>query len=239
MTEFRQAVSYGIDYQAIIDKVFDGVGEVPSRGYCSPALMGFDQNLGRLEHNPKKAEEILSRMGFIDSDRDGLRESEDGKKMKIPLTPYPEVYVNQAAHLMASQLRLLGLDAYVETLDRDSLNQKLWLDRDYCIAVGYSTPFGCMGADTAAIYYADMPGMYGTCSDSELIRMVEMAICSKNLAELDSARMKIQAYVARELPMIALVWRDASYPIRSEGWKGWTNMMSYGPVNYWSWFSIR
>ena len=38
-----------------------------------------------------------------------------------------------------------------------------------------------------------------------------------NLAELDSARMKIQAYVARELPMIALAWRDASYPIRSEG----------------------
>jgi len=181
MTEFRQAVSYAIDYQAIIDKVLDGVGEVPSRGYCSPALMGFDQNLGRLEHNPKKAEEILSRTGFVDSDRDGLRESEDGKKMKIPLTPYPEVYVNQAAHLMASQLRLLGLDAYVETLDRDSSNQKLWLDRDYCLAIGYSTPFGCMGAETAAIYYADMPGMYGTCSDSELTRMVEMAICSKDL----------------------------------------------------------
>ena len=84
-----------------------------------------------------------------------------------------------------------------------------------------------------------MPGMYGTCNDSELAALVQGAIKSKDLEELRDWRSKIQEYVSQELPAIALIWGDAIYPVRTDRWEGWTPMYGYGPVNYWSWFSLK
>ena len=112
-------------------------------------------------------------------------------------------------------------------------------DRDYCIFISKSTPYGNLVSDSAASYYVDIPGMYGTSTDQKIIDLVEKAMYSRDQEELLQTRSAIQEYVAENLPMIALIWGDAIYPVRTDRWEGWTPMYGYGPVNYWSWFSLK
>jgi len=238
-TAFRQAVSYAIDYQALKEMIAAGYGEIPGIGYSSPALPGFDSDLPKLEYNATKAKDLLNQSGFIDRDGDGLREAPGGGKLRMPITPDTKPQYVRAAEVISQNLQDVGLDVYVESLSSDAFKKKLWTDRDYFMAVRYSTPYANLAGDTAAEYYVDLPGMFGTSTDPKILEIVNEAMRSKDMDELSQNRRAIQQYVAREQPIIALIWGDAIYPVRTDRWEGWTPMYGYGPVNYWSWFSLR
>jgi peptide/nickel transport system substrate-binding protein len=240
LTEFRQAVSYAIDYQALVDMIVAGYGEVPRKGYYPPTVQGYNSDLPDLKYDPDKAKEILDGLGFLDQDEDGFRESPDGQRLCIPITPRTaQPSMVRAAEVISSQLQKVGLDTYVEVLSKEAESKKTFQDRDYYISIGYCTPFGNIIAEGAANYFTDMPGMYGTCNDSELISLVKGAIQSKDIHELKTCRNLIQEYISRELPAIALVWGNAVYPYRNDHWDGWSSMYGYGPVNYWTWFNLE
>lgn len=125
------------------------------------------------------------------------------------------------------------------SLGSDAFKKKLWTDRDYLMAIGYSTPYANLAGDTAAEYYVDLPGLFGTSTAPNILEIVNEAIRSRGMEELSQNRRAIQQYVAEEQPIIALIWGDAIYPVRTDRWKVWTPMYGYGPVNYWSWFSLK
>jgi len=239
VTEFRQAISYAIDYEEVIDMIVAGYGEVPGKGFNSPALPGYDADLPELEYDPDKANELLDASGFIDKDGDGLREMPDGSKLQIPLTPSPNPKFIRTAEVISRQLRDVGLDVNVQSLSSDEFRRVFYTDKDFTMIITQSSPFTNLGADSAASIFVDLPGMYGTCKDPEIIELVENAIHSKDVDELTNNRKLIQAYIAREQPMIALVWGDAIYPVGTDRWEGWTPMYGYGPATYWSWFSLE
>jgi len=241
VTEFRQAISYAVDCESLVKMIADGYGEVPGRGYTPPTLSFYNPDLPKMEYDPKKAQEILNASGFIDIDGDGLREAPNGSKLRIPLTPYR--WLNEssrAAEAIARQLGDVGLDAYVENLSPDAASKKVNDDRDYYIMVGHSTPYGnLMAAGGFADYFMDLPGMGGTCKDDEFINVVEKTMYAKDTEEANRWKKELQALVAREQPIIPLIWGEAIYPVRTDRWEGWTEMDGFGPGNYWSWFSLR
>lgn len=125
------------------------------------------------------------------------------------------------------------------SLGSDAFKKKLWTDRDYLMAIGYSTPYANLAGDTAAEYYVGLPGLFGTSTVPNILEIVNEAIRSRGMEELSQNRRAIQQYVAEEQPIIALIWGDAIYPVRTDRWKVWTPMYGYGPANYWSWFSLK
>jgi ABC-type transport system substrate-binding protein len=125
------------------------------------------------------------------------------------------------------------------SLGSDAFKKKLWTDRDYLMAIGYSTPYANLAGDTAAEYYVNLSGLFSTSTAPNILEIVNEAIRSRGMEELSQNRRAIQQYVAEEQPMIALIWGDAIYPVRTDRWEGWTPMYGYGPVNYWSWFSLK
>ena len=238
--EFREAISYAINYKTLIEMIAAGYGEVPSQGYTPPTAPFYNPNLPKLKYDPEKAKKILDRAGFIDRDGDGFREAPDGSKLRIPIYPYvKQEYTIRAAEIIESQLRKIGLDVYVEVLSKEVIGKKVWIDRDYYMVVGYATPFGVLAAPAGAAYYADMPGFYGTCNDSELINLVKITLHAKSLEEMREYAYKVQEYVAREKPIIALIHGYAIYPYRIDKWGGWVLMDGYGPCNYWTWFKLK
>lgn len=240
ITEFRQAVSYAIDYKALVDMIAAGYGEVPGKGYSVPQLPGYNPNLPKLEYNTTKAEDILNSSGFIDKDGDGYREAPNGTKLHIPIdVASSKPSQVRAAEIIDRELHQIGLDTYVETLSQDAASRKVWTDKNYYMFVGLSTPYGNLWANSGVSYYVDMPGMYGTSKDPELIDLTNKVVYSKNIDELKAARSAVQDYVAKKQPIIPLIWGDAIYPVRTDRWEGWTLMNGYGPVNYWSWFSLK
>jgi peptide/nickel transport system substrate-binding protein len=79
----RQALLYGLDRQALIDRLLHGQGVVAN----SPILPGTwanDPNVSTFKFDPAKARQLLDEAGWKDVDSDGVREK-DGKKLSFIL----------------------------------------------------------------------------------------------------------------------------------------------------------
>ncbi len=60
----RQALNYAVDKEAIIETIFQGVGE-PSSAPLVPAVFGYTQ-VGPYDYDPEKAMELLEEAGYAD-----------------------------------------------------------------------------------------------------------------------------------------------------------------------------
>jgi len=67
----RQALSYVIDKQEIIDGVLFGLGRV-STGPYKPDTFWYNPNVRRYSYNPDKAKKLLDEAGWKDTDGDGI-----------------------------------------------------------------------------------------------------------------------------------------------------------------------
>jgi peptide/nickel transport system substrate-binding protein len=239
MPEFREAISYAIDYQGLADTVTAGYGHIPGQGYLPTTVPGYDPSIPSCEYNLTKAKEILDAAGFVDTDGDGLREGPDGKKLRIPITPYLRPLHIRCAEVLADQLKETGLDIYVESLSAEEFKNRATVNRDYTMLIGLSTPYVNMAAPSGIFYYVDMPGRIGTCTDPDLVDLTERILFATDIEGMKSARSELQRYVARERPIIPLIWADPLYPYRTDKWAGWVPMNGYGPCNYWSWMALE
>ncbi|MCW3130429.1 MAG: ABC transporter substrate-binding protein [Methanophagales archaeon] len=238
--EFREAVSYAIDYQALLEMIAAGYGEVPGRGQTPPVMLGFNPNLPKLEYNPDKAKEILDNAGFIDRDGDGLREDQHGDKLRIPIHTENRPDRVRCAEHVNYRLREVGLDTYVEALERKMASDKIYKQRDYYMFIHGESPYGVFAfAPGSYSTFTDAPGLYGTCKDPELLDLAEKITHSKDTEELKSWISKLQEFIAEELPAIALMWSDEIAPYRTDRWEGWVPMVGYGVCNLETWFNLK
>jgi peptide/nickel transport system substrate-binding protein len=61
--EARQAANYGIDRQAIIERLMGGLGKVVPT-VVNPMAFGYDQSIEPYGYDPKKAKELLKQAGY-------------------------------------------------------------------------------------------------------------------------------------------------------------------------------
>ena len=240
--KFREAISYAIDYQQLVNMIMAGYGEVPSRGYVPPTALGYDPDIPKLKHDITKANEILDTLGFIDTDGDGIRNLPDGRELSFFITP-PMWRPNniRATEVICYQLKKIGIDAYMdeEVLgSEDRCDQRIFVDRDYYLCIYYSTSFA-ITFDVGGVNCANMTGADGTCSDPEFIELVENARYAKTLEEREEAVRELQQYYKEELPMIALVWGKVLYPYRTDRFTGWLIQDGFGNMNLWTWFRLK
>ncbi len=73
----RQALSYAIDKQEIIDGVLFGLGRICTGPY-KPATFWYNPNVRRYPHDPEKAKKLLEEAGWKDTDGDGILDK-DGR----------------------------------------------------------------------------------------------------------------------------------------------------------------
>jgi len=240
--KFREAVSYAVDYQEIVDMISAGYGEVPGRGYVPPTAIGYNPDIPKLEHNLTRANQILDDLGFLDTNNDGVRNLPDGSELSFFVTPPVWKQDNvRATEVICNQLLDAGMDAYVDKevlSNEDKCDQRIFKDGDYYICIYYSTPYSIL-YDGGGVNCANMTGSDGTCGDPELIRLVEEVRYSKTLEERSDAVEALQQYYSEELPMIALDWAKVLYPYRTDRFGNWTIQDGYGNMNFNTWFSLK
>jgi peptide/nickel transport system substrate-binding protein len=61
----RQAMSYAVDYQAIIDNIFNGTAERVA-GFVVPGNLGYDPSIKPYPYDPEKARQLLEEAGYPD-----------------------------------------------------------------------------------------------------------------------------------------------------------------------------
>ena len=114
---FRKAVAYAIDKQEIIDIVFLGYG-TPADTLIYSEFPGHNPNLPQYEYNPKKAEEILDKYGYVDKDGDGIREAPDGTPLKFKLGVAESwTWTLKQMQVVAQQLERVGIKVEIVAID--------------------------------------------------------------------------------------------------------------------------
>ena len=114
-TEFRRAVSYAIDREAIIEKAFDGLG-YRQWASISPAAGDFhNPEVRKYPHDADVARSILNSLGWRDEDGDGVREDEHGNPIEFLMVTNRENTVRaEVLALIHDDLEAIGIEADFE-----------------------------------------------------------------------------------------------------------------------------
>ncbi len=112
----RRAISYAIDREGIVKGVLMGQG-VPAFGPYKPGSWAYHDKLKPVSQNVAKAKELLTELGFVDQDGDGILEK-DGQDLSFTiLTNQGNEQRILTAIVIQSQLKDIGIDVQIRTVE--------------------------------------------------------------------------------------------------------------------------
>ncbi len=119
--QVRQAISYALDRQAIIDGASAGLG-TPIGSHQSPASKAYVDLTGAYPHDVARAKELLKEAGL-----------ENGFKTTIKLPP--PSYARLGGEIIASQLREVGIDAEIIPVEWAQWLDQVFTRKDYDLTI--------------------------------------------------------------------------------------------------------
>ncbi|MFT3735403.1 MAG: ABC transporter substrate-binding protein [Rhodocyclaceae bacterium] len=134
--DFRIALSLGTDRKEINDLVYVGQAQ-PWQVAPVKESKWYNEKFGTqyLQHDPKKANEILDRLGLTKRDAEGYRLLPDGKRVAIDTIVAIQLAQQiDALELMRKQWRAIGVDLVIQSAERSlTFDRALANDYDACV----------------------------------------------------------------------------------------------------------
>ena len=208
--EVRQAISYAIDRQEIVDKAYEGAGMAGTAGFVHPESPWYNSDVPVYDKDVEKARSLLAEAGAVDSDGDGVLEF-GGEPMSY------ELLISDAdgamAELLKAYLQEVGIELIIKTSD-DSTVKSLIQEGNFTLAANGHGTFGgdpkYMGAlatDTSSAAKVTTQG--GTRWQSSEFD----EIFAQSLQELDQTKREelvdqLQVIVADELPTLSIYFKS-------------------------------
>ena len=124
--EFRQAVSYAIDRDAMVQTVFRGLG-VPLWSPVSTANTAFyDPNVKKYPHNPAMAKQLLAGLGMTDKSGTGMLVDSAGHPVEFTLFAASGNNISAAiCTLIQDNLKQVGIKVDVTPMQFNALVTKI------------------------------------------------------------------------------------------------------------------
>ena len=109
-TKVRQAISYALDRETLVETLWGGLGEKPRDSVAPPAAFGYI-NLGVIQQDQEKAKQLLAEAGYP-----------DGFDMTVMCT---DVYNRgvEAGEIVKAQLAEVGINVTLEVVDSSKFNE--------------------------------------------------------------------------------------------------------------------
>lgn len=128
--EFRQAVAWGVDRQAIADTVYLGAA-VPVSGPVTPGnRTWYAPDLPPFTYDPARAREHLASLGLSDRDGDGVLDDGRGEPVRFSILTQAGHNRERVAAMIQEHLRQIGIAVDVVTMDQRGLFAR-WTAGDY------------------------------------------------------------------------------------------------------------
>ncbi|MCL4533834.1 MAG: ABC transporter substrate-binding protein [Bacteroidetes bacterium] len=102
--KLRQAVSYGLDRQAIANVMGLGIGK-PLYSWFSSANIGYNPSLSKYDYQPDKSKQLLKDAGYPNG-------------LEVTLTQIDRPEDRQLGEIMQSMLKNIGVEVKVDVLER-------------------------------------------------------------------------------------------------------------------------
>lgn len=130
----REALLMGTNKKEYADTLLHGTF-IPGKAPVPPSLdYGFDQLQDKYTYNPEKAKEVLAKVGWKDTDGDGILDK-DGKPLRAVFTIYNSrqelpIY----AEAVQADMKKLGMDIRIKVVDYNVLD-KIGINGDYDLLI--------------------------------------------------------------------------------------------------------
>jgi peptide/nickel transport system substrate-binding protein len=233
--EMRQAISYAMDKNELIEKVARGAAIPGSAGILPPDHVMYNPKAKQYELNLKKAEELLVQMGYDSLDEKGIRKNKDGSSLSFNLLVGDEV---RLAEVLKEQLAKAGIGLKVQSIDSKSRDARV-LKNEYQLAV---TGHGGWGGDPDYLSERFTSVSKGASSPSaaalrgynnvELNTLLE----KQNLAMDEQKRKKlvfdIQNILAEDVPEIPIYYTTGYSVYKPAKYDGWMFMFDHHELSH-------
>jgi peptide/nickel transport system substrate-binding protein len=118
--KIREAIAYGIDRKALIERIAYGYG-LECTGPFYPGSLVFNPDVLPYEYNPKKSLELLQEAGWKDEDNDGILEKE-GKELELKVLVDTRSQIYQRIIMnIRQQLQEIGIKTKVQLYDNEEM----------------------------------------------------------------------------------------------------------------------
>ncbi len=197
--KIRQAVSYAIDRQGIVDAALSGVGGVPA-GTIYPEGKGWAADLPAT-YDPAKAEALLGDAGAI---KEGGSWMLDGEPLEIDIVTYSSrAALPPTAELTQAFLAAIGVKANITVGEWGASNDAITAgDADLFLQAWVTTPQGDPGAVLETLLKSDGGSNSGKFANERLDALLEKGRLTFDHGKRKAIYDEIQEIVASEAALI-------------------------------------
>ena len=225
----RQALSTAVDRNQLVQLALAGHGQ-PGSVLLPPALGDWQLQIPpdrQMNAKPDQANQMLDQAGYVDTNRDGVRESKDGTPLEFRLIAIESTTVDvRAAELFRDAAQAVGIKLDLQTMDENTLGNTVYntKDPDWDIFV--------WGWDSGV---ADPDYMLGIVLCSQIGGNNDVFYCDKKYDQLyaeqattidEAQRMLIvdqmQQMFYDSAAYIVMWYQDKLQAYRTDTWTGWT-----------------
>lgn len=223
-TKFRQAISYAIDRDAIVNSALAGRGK-PNYNYVSAASTNWcNPNIKTYPYDPSKAKALLAEIGIKDRG-DGTLVDSEGHPIEFVMNTNAGNDRRQKTGVLVQQdLKKIGIQMTFQPLDFNTLVDRLDVSKNYeCILLGWAggpgdPTYGMNIMKSSGFSHAWYPLQKQPATDWET-RIDELM--NAQLKTLDHAERKkdfdeVQAILAEQMPQIPTVSQEAYSAARAD-----------------------
>jgi len=216
----RQAISYAINKQELIDIVLIGLGQIATGPY-KPGTWAYNKRVRSYPYNPSKARELLAQAGWEDHDSDGIIDRNGTPFQFTILTNIGNAQRAKCAEIIQYRLNQIGINVKIRILEWASfINQFINQRRFEAVILGWTIP---QDPDLYDIWHSGKtkPEELNFISyrNTEVDTLLEKARHTFDINERKKCYFRIQEILAEEQPYTFLFVPDA-LPIISSRFHG-------------------
>jgi peptide/nickel transport system substrate-binding protein len=209
----RQAISYAMDRQGIINAVELGYGKIADSVY-NPVVTAYEP-MTPYDYNPEKAKELLAEVGWVPGS-DGVLVAQNvegvapGTRFSIEITSYG--FLAQMPPLVQSYLKDVGIESVIRQVDFATWwEENLGKDpKPYDIAVAGGGFFGSdAGSYTTFFAGGSYENTRGGYYNEEVQALFDQAKATQDRAAADNLYRQAGEILWVDLPFIPLYWPQA------------------------------
>lgn len=230
----RQAVSYALDRDLLIDAVLQGYGS-PGTGPIIPALAPYyTDDVRTYPYDPERARTMLEDAGWVDRDGDGVREK-DGRPLSFELSVIQgNATVERASAIIQQNLRDIGMDARMRAYEFSAFITEV---RDAREGPNMSNAFFVWMTpvpepDGIYAYFHSSNAITGSnftvYENEEVDRLLEIGRTATDQGDRVAAYHEIQRIMAEDLPRIFIAFPEELYAVRDR-------VQGFYVTDPWSW----
>ncbi|MFP4021435.1 MAG: ABC transporter substrate-binding protein [Halanaerobium sp.] len=234
--DFRKAMSYMVNQETIVDRVYGGLVEAANpTGLFGEGWQAYlDEDVvdeHGFEYDPAKAEELLDEAGYVDEDGDGWREMPNGDDLELEIM-VPSGWTDwmESVRVIASNAEEIGVNISPSFPDSSLFDNKRF-NRDFDMMIGNfqttlsSTPFDYwFGVANRSIDGEQINnGNWGAYDNPELFEMIDEFNMTNEEDRKQELASGIQETLLKDMPSVPLwhngLWAQAT----TEYWTNWPN----------------